>query len=203
MRKIIVTEFVTANGIMEDPDGTENSAHGGWAEPYLDDAIKQFKYYEMFRSGCLLLGRITYQALAGHWPSRSDAEGLARWMNSVPKYVVSTTLEQAEWNNTRLIGENVIEKITSLKQQRGHDILIAGSGTLVNSLMQHDLIDEYRLLTCPVVLSAGKRLFHDGSAARLKLEDSHAFTSGAVLLCYKPDKGAPRGTTLDSRNGPN
>lgn len=199
MRKIIVTEFVTANGIMEDPDGIENSRHGGWAEPYLDDAIKQFKFYEMFRSGGLLLGRITYQALAAHWPSKNDTEGLARWINSVPKYVVSTTLKQAAWNNTRLIGANAIEEIEGLKQQRGHDILVAGSGTLVNSLMRHDLIDEYRLLTCPVVLGTGKRLFRDGSATRLTLADSHAFSSGAVLLCYKPHKNASHGNTPDAR----
>ncbi len=193
MRKLIATEFVTLDGVMEDPGGAEKSVRGGWTWPYFDDDIKEFKFDEMFESGALLLGRVTYQVFAAAWPSTTDPEGFADRMNSVPKYVVSTTLEQAAWNNSRLIKHDVVDEVARLKQHASHDILIAGSGKLVNSLMEHDLIDEYRLLTFPVVLGSGKRLFTDGSNARLKLVDIQPFRSGAVLLCYRPDRQSVAG----------
>ncbi len=194
MWSIIATEFVTLDGVMEDPGGAERFEHGGWTWPYFDDEIKEFKFDEMFESGALLLGRVTYQAFAAAWPTRTDPEGFADRMNSVPKYVVSTTLDHAEWNNSRLIKGDVVSEIAKLKEHASHDILIAGSGQLLNSLMEHDLVDEYRLMTFPVVLGSGKRLFKDGHAAKLKLVDIQPFRSGVVLLCYRPDRSGKAGT---------
>jgi dihydrofolate reductase len=117
----------------------------------------------------------------------TDEQGFADRMNGIPKYVVSTTLDQVEWNNSRLINENIPEQVSQLKQQPGQDILVAGSRALVHTLMQHDLIDEFRLLVHPVVLGGGKRLFGDGSGAKvLKLVDSKTFSSGVVALSYQP-----------------
>ncbi len=186
MRKVIVSEFVSLDGVMEDPGGAEKFNHGGWTMPYGNQEIGKFKFDELFASGALLLGRVTYQGFAAAWPSMKDEAGFADRMNSLPKYVVSTTLKKVEWNNSWLIKENVAEKVSKLKQQPGQDILIAGSGELVHTLMQHDLIDEYRLLVYPVVLGSGKRLFKDGSNATLKLVETKTFSSGVVALSYQP-----------------
>jgi dihydrofolate reductase len=177
MGKVVVTMFVSLDGVMEEP---------AWTMPYWNDEIAKFKLDELFATDAHLLGRVTYQGFAAAWPSRTDEAGFADRMNSLPKFVVSTTLEKVEWNNSRLIKENVAEEVSKLKQQPGQDILIAGSGTLVHTLMQHDLIDEYRLLVYPVVLGSGKRLFRDGSKATLKLVETKTFSSGVVLLRYQP-----------------
>ncbi len=179
MRKVIVTMFVSLDGVMEEP---------AWTMPYWNDEIAKFKLDELFATDAHLLGRVTYQGFAAAWPSRTDEQGFADRMNSLPKYVVSTTLEKAEWNNSTIIKENIVEEVSKLKQQPGQDILVAGSGTLVQTLMQHDLIDEYRLLVYPVVLGKGKQLFRDGSKATLKLVETKAFSSGVVLLRYQPDR---------------
>ncbi len=131
---------------MEDPGGAEKFEHGGWTMPYWNEEIAKYKFDELFASDSLLLGRVTYQGFAAAWPSMTDKEGFANRMNSLSKFVVSTTLKEVEWNNSRLIKGNVAKEVTELKQQPGQDILIAGSGDLVHTLMQHDLIDEYRLL---------------------------------------------------------
>jgi dihydrofolate reductase len=174
------------DGVMEDPGGAEKFVHGGWSMPYWHDEIGKVKFDELFASGALLLGRVTYQGFAAAWPSVTDEAGFADRMNSLPKYVVSTTLEEVEWNNSKLIKGNVAEEVTRLKQQPGQDILIAGSGTLVQTLMHHDLIDDYRLLVYPVVLGSGKRLFQDGSKTTLRLVETKTFPSGIVLLHYQP-----------------
>ena len=178
MRKIIVTEFVTLDGVTEAPEK--------WSFPFWNEEIGKFKHDELFASDALLLGRVTYQGFAAAWPSRTDEEGYADRINSLPKFVVSTTLEKVGWNNSRLIKGNVADEVSRLKQQPGQDIVIHGSGTLVHTLMQHNLIDEHRLLVYPVVLGSGKRLFKDGSSATLKLVETKAFSSGAVLLRYQP-----------------
>jgi len=119
----------------------------------------------------------------------TDEQGFADRMNSLPKYVVSTTLQEVAWNNSRLIKENVVEEVSRLKQQPGQDILVAGSGQLVHTLMQHDLIDEYRFMVHPIVLGSGKRLFRDGSDTKvLRLVDTKTFSSGVVVLYYEPAK---------------
>jgi len=187
MRKVVVSEYVTADGVMEDPGGAEGFEHGGWSFQFWSDESAKFKFDELFASDALLLGRVTYEGFAKAWPAMTDEQGFADRMNSLPKFVVSTTLEKAEWNNSRLIKGNIPEEIAGLKQQPGQDILVGGSRRLVHTLMQHDLIDEYRLLVHPVVLGSGKRLFAEGSGKKaLKLIDTKAFSSGVVALSYQP-----------------
>jgi len=186
MRKVVVSEYVSLDGVMEDPGGAEKFEHGGWTRPYWSDEMGKAKFDELFASDTLLLGRVTYQGFAKAWPTMKDEAGFADRMNSIPKYVVSTTLKEVEWNNARLIKGNIVEEISKLKQQPGQDILIAGSGVLVQTLMQHDLVDDYRLLVYPVVLGSGKRLFQNGGKTTLKLVETRAFPSGVVLLHYQP-----------------
>jgi len=177
MRNIVVTEFLSLDGVMEDPR---------WTFKYWNDEIAQFKGEESAASDALLLGRVTYQGFAAAWPQSTD-EGAA-YFNSVRKYVVSTTLDTVEWNNSTLIKDQIVAAITTLKQQDGQDITVHGSATLVHTLMQHDLVDRYRLLVYPVVLGNGKRLFHEGTTATLKLVESRPFSSGVVALVYEPDR---------------
>jgi len=190
MRKVVVSEFVSLDGVMEDPGGAEKSKHGAWTMQYWNDEIGKFKLEELFASDALLLGRVTYQGFAAAWPSRTDEQGFAQWMNSIPKYVASTTLKQLDWNNSRLIKGNLPDEISKLKQQSGKNILVNGSATLVQTLMQHDLIDEYRLLVYPVVLGDGKRLFKDSKNTKLRLAETRTFPSGVVLLQYHPIVGS-------------
>jgi dihydrofolate reductase len=134
MRKIIVSEYVTLDGVMEDPGGAEGFKHGGWSFEFWNEEAAKFKFDEFFASGALLLGRVTYQGFAKAWPSMTDEAGFSDRMNSLPKFVVSTTLEKAEWNNSTLIKGNIPEEVSRLKQQPGQDILVAGSGTLVHTM---------------------------------------------------------------------
>ena len=180
MRKVVVTMFLTLDGVDEAPEK--------WSFQYWNDEIEKFKNDELVASDAQLLGRVTYQAFAAAWPSRKGQ--MADRLNSLPKYVVSTTLEKAEWNNSQLIKKDVPEELSKLKQQPGQDILVHGSRTLVQTLIQHNLIDEYRLLVFPLVLGSGMRLFRDGSKATLKLVEARVFSSGAVLLRYQPDRTA-------------
>jgi dihydrofolate reductase len=178
MRKVTVSMFVTLDGVMESPDK--------WSFPFWNDEIAKFKFDELFASGALLLGRVTYQGFAAAWPSMKDEQGYADRMNSLPKHVVSTTLQKAAWNNSSLIKENIAEQISQLKQQPGQDLLVFGSGELVQMLMQHDLVDEYRLLVYPIVVGSGKHLFQVASKTNLKLVESKPFSSGVVALVYQP-----------------
>lgn len=178
MRKIVVTEFVSLDGVMEDPR---------WTFKYWNDEIAKFKGEESSASDALLLGRVTYQGFAAAWPESKD-EG-ADYFNSVRKYVVSKTLEEPlEWNNSTLIKDNIVEGITNLKQQDGKDIAVHGSATLVQTLMQHDLVDRYRLLVYPVIVGKGKHLFEEGISATLRLLRSQSFSSGVVALVYEPER---------------
>jgi dihydrofolate reductase len=179
MRRVIVSEFVSLDGVMEEP---------AWTMPYWNNEIAKFKFDELFATDALLLGRVTYQGFAAAWPTSTDKEGYADRMNGLPKYVVSTSLEKVEWNHSSLINGNVAAEVLRLKQQPGQDILIFGSGMLVHTLMEHDLIDVYRLQVYPVVLGSGKRLFKDKSKANLKLEKTKAFSSGVVVLSYQTVK---------------
>lgn len=179
MRRVVVTEFVSLDGVMEDPRWTFEFDRG-------DDGEK-FKLDEVLASDALLLGRVTYEGFAEAWPSRTDEVGFADKMNSMAKFVVSTTLDEVEWNNSTLIKDNVAEEVSKLKQQPGQDILVAGSRQLVHTLMQHDLVDEYRLMVFPVVLGSGKRLFEDGSEkTRLKLVGTKTVGEGVLILTYEP-----------------
>ena len=190
MRKIVVSEFVSLDGVVEDPGGAEKFKHGGWSFKFRDDQVPKYKLDELEASDALLLGRVTYEGFAKAWPSVKDDVGFADKMNNMSKYVVSTTLKKLDWNNSRLIKSNVAEEVKKLKQQPGKDILVYGSGKLVNTLLKHDLVDELRLMVHPVVLGSGRRLFDDSAETMkiLKLEDSKTFPSGVVLLSYHPAK---------------
>jgi dihydrofolate reductase len=189
MSKVVVSEFVSLDGVMQDPAGNEGSGLGAWSFQFDrgPDGDK-FKLDEVLASEALLLGRVTYQGFAEAWPSRTDDVGFADRMNGMPKFVVSTTLGEVEWSNSRLINDNVAEEVTKLKDQPGGDILIYGSGHLVSTLMQHDLVDEYRLMVFPVVLGSGKRLFLDlGQTKALQLTDAQPVgPDGIVILTYRP-----------------
>lgn len=177
MRKLVVTEFLSLDGVMENPM---------WTFPYWNDEIASFKGDESNASDALLLGRVTYEGFAAAWPQSKD-QG-ADYFNGVRKYVVSTTLDKAEWNNSVLIKNNIVDEINRLKQQNGKNIAVHGSGRLVQTLMQHDLVDEYRLLVYPVVLGGGQRLFEDGAKATLKLVEARPVGSGVVALVYEPER---------------
>lgn len=179
MRKLIVTEYVTLDGVMEEP--------GHWSFQFWSEEAAKYKFDELFASDALLLGRVTYEGFAKAWPSMKDEQGFADRMNSMPKYVVSTTLSEGTWNNTQVIKENIVEEISRLKQQPGMDILVAGSAALLQTLMQHNLVDEYKLMVHPIVLGSGKRLFKDrADKLVLQLVDTKVFSSGIVILTYRP-----------------
>ncbi|MDA4115752.1 MAG: dihydrofolate reductase family protein [Thaumarchaeota archaeon] len=194
MRKLIVSEFVSLDGVMEDPGGAEKTKHGGWTFKFMSPEGGKYKLDELLAGGALLLGRVTYQGFAKAWPSMKDDAGFADRMNSLPKYVVSTTLDKAEWKNSRVISGNVAEEVKKLKEQPGQDILVFGSAELVMTLMNDDLVDEYRLMVYPIILGSGKRLFGDDiqTAQVLDLADSKAFGSGVVLLTYRPRGGVSK-----------
>ena len=178
--KIVVTQFMTLDGVVESPQD--------WSFPYWSDETAKFKSDELLATAAHLLGRVTYEGFAAAWPDRTDAQGFADRMNGLPKYVVSTSLKKAEWNNSHIIKTNAADEIAKLKKRSGDDILVAGSMTLIRMLMEHDLVDEYRLLMYPIVLGKGKRLFTDGMAASLRLTESKPMGSGVVLLRYEPDR---------------
>jgi dihydrofolate reductase len=185
MRKVVVTEYVSLDGVIEDPGGAEGFEHGGWTIPYWDEEIAKAQYGQLFASDALLLGRVTYEEFAVAWPNMEHEGGdFAIRMNSLPKFVATTTQDQLKWNATPLKGD-VAEEVAKLKQQPGQDLLIYGSGELVRTLMQHGLIDQYNLLVYPVVLGSGKRLFGDASKTALKLVETKPFGSGVVLLTYR------------------
>jgi dihydrofolate reductase len=176
MGKLVVTEFVSVDGVFEDPGGSEDYEHGGWTFEYdRGDDGNRFKLDELMEAEVQLLGRATYEGFAAAWPAREGE--FAEKLNNDPKYVVSTTLEDPEWQNTTVISGDVPEQIARLKERTAGSILVAGSGTLVRTLLEHDLVDELRLMVFPTVLGRGKRLFPDG-IDRLKLELAETKTVG-------------------------
>jgi dihydrofolate reductase len=183
-----VTEFISLDGVIEDPGGAESFKYGGWTRSYWNDEIGKIKFAELMAADTHLLGRITYEGFAKAWPTAKGTGEFGERMNDLPKFVVSITLKNAEWKNSTIIKANVADEITKLKQQPGQDILVAGSATLVNMLIKHDLIDEYHLLVYPVVLGSGKRLFKEGSNTSLKLVETKPFSSGVVAHFYQPDR---------------
>jgi dihydrofolate reductase len=183
MRRIVVTEFISLDGVIEDPGGSEGTRHGGWSFKFQDPEGFAFKLEELKAHEAQLLGRTTYEGFAEAWPGRTDEMGFAEKMNAMPKYVVSSTLENPTWNNTTVIS---LDDVAGLKEQEGGDILIAGSASLVQGLMARQLIDEFRLMTFPVVLGSGKRLFGElDDMAALKLADSKVLDSGTLILTYQ------------------
>jgi len=186
MGKIVVTEFVSLDGVMEDPGGSENFAQGGWSfKISRGDEGDKFKLDEAFASEALLLGRVTYEGFAEAWPSR-DGE-FADKFNNMPKYVVSSTLDEPEWNNSTVLKGDVVEEVRKLKEEQDGDIVVHGSARLVQTLIEHDLVDELRLMVYPVVLGSGKRLFGDTSDGKpLRLVESKVVGDGVSILIYRP-----------------
>ena len=185
MRRIVVTEFISLDGVVEDPGGSEGTRHGGWTFKFNDPDGMKYKLDETMDHEAMLLGRITYEGFAAAWPGRTDDVGFADKMNSMPKYVVSKTLTQADWNNSTVLSGDLAQEVTALKEQDGGDILVAGSTSLVRGLTELGLVDEYRLMTFPIVLGEGKRLF-DGlpDAITLDLVDVKPLKTGTVILTY-------------------
>jgi dihydrofolate reductase len=188
MRKIVVSQFISADGVVEDPGGSEDFKHGGWSFKFNrgDDGDK-FKLDEVMSSDALLLGRKTYEGFAAAWPTRTDA--FADKFNGMQKYVVSTTLEDPEWNNSTVISDNVAEEIAKVKEGEGGDILVNGSVQLIETLIENDLVDEYRLMTFPVILGSGKRLFPDSAPDKKTLElvsTQQVGSDGVLILTYAP-----------------
>jgi dihydrofolate reductase len=185
MGRIVVTEFVSLDGVIEDPGGSESFKHGGWAFEFARGAEgDQFKVDETMDSAALLLGRVTYEGFADSWPSR-DGE-FADKFNAMPKYVVSSTLGEPEWNNSTVLEGDLAAAVTKLREQSDGDVVVHGSAQLVQALIAHDLVDELRLMVFPVVLGSGKRLFGDGEKKALKLVDSKAVGDGVMILIYQP-----------------
>ena len=193
MRRLIASEFVTLDGVMEAPGHDQHQdGKNAWALRYAGEDQQRYKAEELFEAGAILLGRVTYEIFAAFWPTAPKDEGFANRMNSIPKYVVSKSLRTAGWQNSIIIGGNPAEKIAELKQQPGGDILLFGSADLLNSLIKHDVIDEYRLMVFPVVLGSGKRLFRDATdITHLQLVDTRTFESGATVLTYRPADRVP------------
>jgi dihydrofolate reductase len=186
MGRIVVTEFVSLDGVMEDPGGSENFKYGGWTfEISRGDEGDQFKLDEAFESEALLLGRITYEGFADAWPSRTG--DFADKFNSMPKYVVSSTLRDPAWDNSTVLDGDLVESVTKLKQDLDGDIVVHGSAQLAQALLDYDLVDELRLMVFPVVLGDGKRLFGATSDKKpLQLKSSQTVGDGVAILIYAP-----------------
>jgi dihydrofolate reductase len=185
MARIIITEFISLDGVIEDPGGSEDFKHSGWSfEIDRGDEGNQFKLDETMESDALLLGRRTYEGFAEAWPSR-DGE-FADKFNSMPKYVVSSTLKDPEWNNTHVLEGDVVEQVSKLRQEEDGNIVVHGSAQLAQTLIDQGLVDELRLMVFPVVLGAGKRLFGEtGDKHGLRLVDSKTVGEGVAILTYE------------------
>ena len=186
MGRIVVTEFVSLDGVMEDPGGAENFKHGGWSfEIARGEEGDKFKLDEAFASEALLLGRVTYEGFAAAWPSREGE--FADKFNSMPKYVVSSTLDEPGWNNSTVLKGDVAEEVEKLRREQDGDIVVHGSARLAQTLIEHDLVDEFRLMVYPLVLGSGKRLFGETSDKKpLRLVDSKVVGDGVAILIYEP-----------------
>jgi dihydrofolate reductase len=184
MGRIVVTEFVSLDGVMEDPGGSENFKYGGWTfEIPRGDEGDQFKLDETLQSEALLLGRVTYEGFAAAWPSREG--DFADKFNEMPKYVVSSTLTDPSWNNTTVLSGDVPAEVENLKQQHDGDIVVHGSAQLAQTLLEHDLLDALHLMVFPVLLGSGKRLFGETSdKKRLQLQSSRTVGEGVLVLVY-------------------
>jgi dihydrofolate reductase len=189
MGRIVVTEFVSLDGVMEDPGGAEGFTHAGWTFRFNRGAEgDQFKLDELRGAEAQLLGRVTYEAFAQAWPTMEDPVGFADRMNTMPKYVVSTTLrdDDATWENTTVIRGDIVSEVAALKERLQGDLLVAGSATLVQTLVEHRLIDELRIMIFPIVLGTGKRLFGDVSEPpTMVLENVKTVGEGIVILTYR------------------
>jgi dihydrofolate reductase len=192
MRKLVVATFLSVDGVMQAPgvpdeDTDHGFVHGGWQVPYVDDELGALLAEQLPRISALLLGRRTYQIYAAAWPRVTADNPVAATLNDVPKYVVSRTLDTLEWHNSSLLSGDVAAAVAKLKSTSGGEIHVQGSGELVQTLMRHGLVDEYRLLIFPVLLGAGKRLFREGMApAGLRLVSASTTLAGVAIHTYHP-----------------
>jgi dihydrofolate reductase len=186
MGRIVVTEFISLDGVVEDPGGSEDFKYGGWSFEFeRGPEGNQFKLDETMGSEALLLGRVTYEGFAEAWPPREGE--FADKFNSMPKYVVSSTLTQPEWTNSTVLDGDPVEAVSKLRQEAGGDVVVHGSVQLAQTLIAHDLVDELRLMVFPVILGTGKRLFGDpGEKKKLRLVDSKIVGDGVAILTYAP-----------------
>jgi dihydrofolate reductase len=193
MGRIVVTEFMSLDGVMEDPGGSEDFEHGGWSFEFnRGEEGDKFKLDETLESKALLLGRVTYEGFAEAWPSRGGE--FADKFNNMPKYVVSSTLEDPEWNNSTVLKGDVVEEVSKLREELDGDIVIHGSAQLAQTLVEHDLVDELRLMVFPVVLGGGKRLFGELSDKKpLRLADSKTVGDGVAILVYERAEDEAKG----------
>jgi dihydrofolate reductase len=182
MGRIVVTEFISVDGVIEGPTGAESFERIGWTDAFSGGPEgNQFKWDETVASDALLLGRVTYEGFAAAWPSREGE--FADMFNAIPKYVVSSTLESPEWNNTTVLSGDIVEEVTELKGRYERDIVVHGSARLAQSLIEHDLVDALHLMVYPVIVGAGKRLFGETSATKpLRLADARAFGDAHMLI---------------------
>jgi dihydrofolate reductase len=187
MGRIVVTEFVSLDGVMEDPGGSEHSKLGAWTFKFnRGEEGDKFKLDETLNAEAQLLGRVTYEGFASSWPTMSG-DPFSDKFNSMPKYVVSQTLKKADWNNSTILKGDVVEEVSKLKQRLRGNILVSGSARLVQTLLANDLVDELVLMVFPVVLGSGKRLFGEASDPKtLRLADSKTVGDGVSILIYKP-----------------
>jgi dihydrofolate reductase len=184
MRKLIVTEFVSLDGVMEAPGGEPGYAHSGWVADFFDDELGAYKLEEQLAADVLLLGRRTYDSFYGAWPSREGA--FADKVNTMPKYVASTSLSSVEWENTQLLGTPVTDAVSELKAQDGGPIIVPGSRTLVHALLAAGLVDELNLQVFPLLLGSGMRLYPEtDTKSGLELASSKALPTGVVVQTYR------------------
>lgn len=202
MSRVVVNNSVTLDGVMQAPgrpdeDPRGGFEHGGWAAPYFDSVMADLAGEGIGRGGALLFGRRTYEDFAAFWPNQSEDNPFTTVLNNFQKYVASTTLkEPLSWSNSTLLKGDATESVARLKEQPGEDLVILGSGVLIQSLMRRNLIDEYVLLIHPLVLGSGRRLFtDDGSFAALRLVDTKTTTSGVVIATYQPAESIGGKTT--------
>jgi len=189
MGKLIVSEFVTLDSVFEDPGGSEHKQYGGWQIPLMGPDEGVYKLEELQGAGALLLGRITYDGFAAAWPTMQDTGEFGELMNGLPKYVVTLSMRDAlPWNNSKSLGIDLKTDVDRLKNETEKDILVYGSGQLVRALLNDDLVDEIRLMTYPLVIGQGKRLFDDAEQSKMKLLGVRQFQRGTVLLSYSPVK---------------
>jgi dihydrofolate reductase len=197
MRKVIVTEWMSLDGVAQAPGATDEDTtggfkHGGWHLRYFDDLSQKWVVETLTEAGGFLLGRRTYELLAAYWPNASEEEQVvARPLNTLPKYVASRTLtEPLQWQNSTVLQGDVVEAVVALKQEDGGDLLVIGSTELVQTLIEHDLVDQFRVMIDPLVVGGGKRIFRDDGVLRpLRLVDHRVTTTGAIVATYAPAEG--------------